>query len=140
MFYYHSNATRQASLYVNFVDFQKAFDGLARERIWQILLNHGVPEKFVCIIRNWCDNSEGAVAYEGSILDSFKVTTGVKQGSVISGFIFTIVLDWVMRRTVEEERTKWNTMGLQHRSHRSDICRRHRTGFKHLVSYAKEKH
>ena len=27
----------QTSLYVNFVDFQKAFDSLARERIWQIL-------------------------------------------------------------------------------------------------------
>ena len=29
-------------------------------------------------------------------------------------------------------------MGLQHHSGRSDICRRHRTVFKYLVSHAKE--
>ena len=73
----------QASLYVNFVDFQKVFDSLARERIWQILRSNGIPEKFVCIISNWYDNSGSAVIYEGGISDWFKVTTGVKQGCVI---------------------------------------------------------
>ena len=33
------------------VDFQKAFDSLARKRIWQTLRSYGIPEKFVCIIR-----------------------------------------------------------------------------------------
>ena len=56
----------------------------------------------------------------------------------MSGFIFIIVLDWVMKRTVEELKTKWNTMRLQHRSQMSYICRRHRTVFNHLVSHAKE--
>ena len=51
----------------------------------------------------------------------FKVTTGIKQGCVMSGFILIVVFDWVMRRTVPGRRTKWNTMGLQHRSRRSDI-------------------
>ena len=53
---------------------------------------------------NWYDNSESAAIYEGSISDSFKVATGGNQGYVMSGFIFVIVLDRVMRRTVEEER------------------------------------
>ena len=75
-----------------------------------ILRRYGIPEKFVCIIRNWYDSSESAVIYEGSISDWFKVTTGVKQGCVMSGFIFIIVLDWVMGRTVEEERNglRWD--------------------------------
>ena len=87
----------QASLYVNFVNFQKAFDVLARERIWQILRSYVIPEKFVCIIRNWFDNSKSAVIYERGISDWFKVTTGVKQGCMMSGFIFIILLDWVIR-------------------------------------------
>ena len=33
------------------VDFQKAFESLARKRIWQTLRSYGIPEKFVCIIR-----------------------------------------------------------------------------------------
>ena len=92
------------------MDFQQAFDSLASERICQILRSYGIPETFVRIIRNWYDNSESAVIYEGGISDWFKVTTGVKQGCAMSGFIFIIVLDWVMRRTVEEERNgiRWD--------------------------------
>ena len=39
----------------------------------------------------------------------FEVTTGVKQGCNMSGFLFLIVLDWVMRRTVGngENRIRW---------------------------------
>ena len=54
----------QASQYVNFVNFQKCFDSLARERIWQRIRSYGIPEKLVCIIRNWYDNSESSVIYE----------------------------------------------------------------------------
>ena len=82
---------------------KKAFDNRARETIWQLILrSYGIPEKLVCIIRNWYDNSESAVIYEGGISDLFKVTTGVEQGCMMSGFIFIIVLNWVMLRTVEE--------------------------------------
>ena len=51
-----------------------------------------------------------SVIYEGSISNWFKVTAGVKQGCVTSEFIFITVLDWVMRRTVEEERNgiRWD--------------------------------
>ena len=40
----------------------------------------------------------------------FKITTGVKQGCVMSGFLFLIAVDWVMRRTTEGQRIgiRWN--------------------------------
>ena len=37
--------------------------------------------------------------YEGDESEWFKVKTGVKQGDVMSGFIFLIVVDWIMRNT-----------------------------------------
>ena len=37
-------------------------------------------------------------------LEWFEVLSGVKQGCVMSGFLFLIVIDWVMNRTVKNNR------------------------------------
>ena len=34
----------------------------------------------------------------------FQVLSGVKQGCVMSGFLFLIVIDWVIKRTVENSK------------------------------------
>ena len=39
-------------LYINFVDFEKAFDSLDRDSLWKLLRHYGVPDKIVNIIRN----------------------------------------------------------------------------------------
>ena len=39
-------------LYVNFVDYEKAFDNLDRETSWKLLRHYGVPMNFVNLIRN----------------------------------------------------------------------------------------
>ena len=40
----------------------------------------------------------------------FKVKTGVKQGDVMSGFIFLMVVNWIMRNTTAGNKTgiRWN--------------------------------
>ena len=35
----------------------------------------------------------------------FELTTDVKQGCTMSGFLFVFIIDWVMRHTVKEEGT-----------------------------------
>ena len=37
----------KSSQYVNFVDYEKAFDSLDREKLWKILRHYGVPMKLV---------------------------------------------------------------------------------------------
>ena len=46
---------------------------------------------------------------EGEESEWFKVKTGVKQGDVMSGFIF-LVVDWIMRSTTAGNKTgiRWN--------------------------------
>ena len=46
----------QSSLYINFIDFEKAFDSISREVLWKLLRHYGMPDKMVTIIR---------VPYEG---------------------------------------------------------------------------
>ena len=51
-----------------------------------------------------------SVVDEGELTDWFRVTSGVKQGCVMSGFPFLLVADWAMRRATEGRRTgiRWN--------------------------------
>ena len=49
---------------------------------------------------------------EGIESEWYKVKTGVKQGDVISGFIFLLVVGWIVRRTTENGNTgiRWKFM------------------------------
>ena len=43
---------RNSSLYVDFVDYEKAFDSADRERLWKVLRHYGVPKKLVNMTKN----------------------------------------------------------------------------------------
>ena len=100
----------QATLYITFVDFEKAFDSVHRESLWTIMESYGIPCKIIHMAQMLYEDSECAVLDEGKESEWFKVKTGVKQGDVMSGFIFLIVVDWIMRNITAENKTgiRWN--------------------------------
>ena len=87
----------QSSLYVCFVDFEKAFDSVDRQSIWNILRHYGVPEKIVNTIRLLYEGFSCQVIHDGRLSEEFAVTTGVRQGCLLSPLLFLVVLDWVTR-------------------------------------------
>ena len=87
-------------LYVNFIDYEKAFDSIHRDSLWQILRAHGIPQCIVNIIKCFHSNFTCCVG-QGDL--SFEVKTGVRQGCVMS-VQFNIAINWVFRRTVEDQR------------------------------------
>ena len=95
----------QATLYINFVDFEKAFDSVHRNGLWTIMSQYGIPQKIINIVKAMYDGFECAVVEEEATSEWFELTTGVKQGCTMSGFLFLLVIDWVMRHTVKEEGT-----------------------------------
>ena len=90
----------QAKLYLGFIDFEKAFDSIHRDSLWIIMRKYGIPEKVVRMVKLFYDGFQCAVEYQGEKCEWFDIKTGVKQGCNMAGFLFLIVLDWVMRRTV----------------------------------------
>lgn len=90
----------QRQLYIHFVDFEKAFDSIHREGLWNILRMNGIPQHIVALIKTFYTNFRCRV---GNSSLSFQVKTGVKQGCVISALLFNIIIDWVMRHTTEEK-------------------------------------
>jgi hypothetical protein len=92
-------------LYVHFVDFAKAFDSIHRDSLWAIMRQYGIPQKLIRLVRTLYEDFQCSVIDENETSEWFPVRTAVKQGCCMSGLLFLLVIDWVMRRTVEGERT-----------------------------------
>ncbi|VDP51636.1 unnamed protein product [Schistosoma margrebowiei] len=91
-----------SSLYINFIDYEKAFDSVDRRTLWKLLRHYGVPEKIVNIIRNSYDGLQRKVVHGGQLTDAFQVRTGVRQGCLLSPFLFLLVVDWIMKTSTLE--------------------------------------
>ncbi|VDO79060.1 unnamed protein product [Schistosoma margrebowiei] len=91
-----------SSLYINFIGYEKAFDTVDRRTLWKLLRHYGVPEKIVNIIRNSYDGLQCKVVHEGQLTDAFQVRTGLRQGCLLSPFLFLLVVDWIMKTSISE--------------------------------------
>ena len=54
----------QSSLYLNFIDFEKAFDSVHRDSLWIIMKAYGIPLKIVELVKALYSNFECAVIEE----------------------------------------------------------------------------
>ena len=80
----------QKSLVINFIDFKKAFDSVHRESIWEILKLYGIPHKIINIFISLYTNSQCCIRTKDGYSDMFDIITGVRQGCILSPFLFQI--------------------------------------------------
>ena len=66
---------------------------------------YGIPLKLITMVKAMYEQSKCAVVDGSESYDWFDAKTGVKQGCCMSGFLFLLVIDWVMRGTIEGRRT-----------------------------------
>nr|KAG5709228.1 hypothetical protein BaRGS_017980 [Batillaria attramentaria] len=86
-------------LYINFIDYEKAFDSVDREALWKLLRHYGVPGKIISLIQCTYQDMSCRIAHAGQLSESFEVKTGVRQGCLLSPFLFLLVIDWIMKTT-----------------------------------------
>ncbi|VDP60306.1 unnamed protein product [Schistosoma curassoni] len=67
-----------SSLYINFIDYEEAFDNVDRTTLRKHLRYYGVPQKIVTIIRNFYDGLNCKIVHGGQLTNSFEVKTGVR--------------------------------------------------------------
>ena len=105
-----------SSLYITFIDFEKAFDSVDHNTLWKILRHYGIPEKFIAIIQQSYYNSQIRVIHNRELTPPFSVKTGVRQGCILSPMLFLLVIDWIMKTTTEGSRTglQWTLLSQLH--------------------------
>lgn len=82
---------------MNCIDFQKAFDSIDQEVLWELLAHCSIPPKIISLIQQLYlyESFSCQVIHGGTLTESFPVTAGVSQGCMISLVLFLLVIDWV---------------------------------------------
>ena len=62
-------------LYINFIDYEKAFDSVDREAMWKLVRLYGVPRKIISLIRCTFQDMSCKIAHAGQLSESFEVKT-----------------------------------------------------------------
>jgi hypothetical protein len=94
----------QSPLYLLFVDYERAFDSIDRKCMWAALTNKGLPQKFVNLIKEGYNGYKCRILHEGTLSEEFETSTGVRQGCILSPLLFLVVIDEVLKTTVQDKK------------------------------------
>ena len=81
-------AEHRSPLHLAFVDFEKAFDSIDRNCIWNALSRRGTPQKIINIIKATYDGAKCRVLHNGKLSEPFEVKSGVRQFPIVKHTTF----------------------------------------------------
>ncbi|GKD62672.1 RNA-directed DNA polymerase, eukaryota, reverse transcriptase zinc-binding domain protein, partial [Tanacetum coccineum] len=75
------------------VDFEKAYDSVHWDYLYDVLLNFGFGDKWREWIQSCLNSSKGSVIVNGSPTSEFQFQRGLKQGDSLSSFLFILIME-----------------------------------------------
>ena len=83
---------KKSKSYVYFVNFQKGFDSVHRDKLWQVLKTTGVKTNLFKVVKDMYKCVKARVKINGEYTDDFDCPVGLKQGCLLSSLIFPIFI------------------------------------------------
>ena len=114
----------QTPLVLSFIDYEQAFDSVDRRALTKVLSLYGIPEKYIKVICAMYENNTAAVKVGNEVSNWFCIKSGVKQGCVLSPFIWIILMDFVLRSTgkaIGDHGIKWGGRTLLDLDYADDL-------------------
>ena len=71
----------------------KAYNRVLREELCYCMRKSGIAETYVRLVQDMYKENETVVRREIGTTESFKVKVGLHQGSVLSLFLFAVIMD-----------------------------------------------
>ena len=87
----------QDPLYMAFIDLKKAYDSVSRSLLMSILRAEGLPEKLVVLIEKLYAKTSLKIRIKQEIGRGVDISTGVRQGCVISPVLFNLFLNFILK-------------------------------------------
>ncbi len=88
---------KDKKLYAAFMDLEKAYERVDREALWNVLKIYGVGGQLLKGIQAFYREANACARVGGKYSESFAVEAGVRQGCVMSPWLFNIFMDGCMR-------------------------------------------
>ncbi len=79
------------------MDLETAYDKVDRKGLWDTLRVYGVGGQLLEGIRSFYKNASASVLVKGELSESFSVEVGVRQGCVMSPWLFSFYMDGFIR-------------------------------------------
>ena len=81
------------SMFMGFLDASKAFDRLKHYLLFEKLIDRNVPGYIIRIMVYWYASQTMYVRWSGILSHGFHVANGVRQGGILSPFLFNVYID-----------------------------------------------
>ena len=82
-----------SSVYLCFLDASKAFDRINHDTLFKKLVNRNVPAYIVRLLVFWYSHQQMFVKWGNVTSSVFTVSNGVRQGGVLSPYLFNVYMD-----------------------------------------------
>ena len=93
---------KNRSLYVAYINLEKAFDRVDREAMWRVLGMYGINGQLLKAMQNLYEKSEACVRVCREEGEWFEVGVDLRQGCVMSPWLFNLFMDAVMKEVREK--------------------------------------
>jgi len=85
--------TNNSTVNICTIDISKAFDQINYNKLFCKLMDRDTPIDFICVLKNWYSKSSVCVKWEDQFSEFVRLNSGVKQGGVLSPYLFAVYID-----------------------------------------------
>jgi Reverse transcriptase (RNA-dependent DNA polymerase) len=85
-------------LFITFMDLEKAYDFVVRERVWEVLAELGVDPDLTENIKALYRDSIAMVRVAGELSEPFRIKRGLRQGCPLSPLLFIVAFNQICRK------------------------------------------
>ena len=73
------------------------------KKLWKILQEMGIPDHLTCLLKNLYTDQEATDRPGHGTTNWFQIGKGVRQGCILSPFLFNLYVEYIMRNAGLEE-------------------------------------